>query len=361
MLTSRRVRLPAAVVPWPRRLLLVAVLAAAGYYLGRQWPQLWQTLHSLSIVDIAASQLAVFAAMVVATYGWHVVVDELGPPVRGCRAGQIYLVGQLGKYLPGSVWAYVLQMELGRKAGVARARVFIASLVQLGVALVTALTLGVTAWHADWLLPLVPLGLLLIHPRVLTWGTSLVLRLLRRPPLDHPLRWPTVLKVLASAVATYTLYGLHLWLLAGPHLSILLCTSAIAVGMNAGLLLFVLPSGAGLRDIVVAAVLATTLGPVRAAAFAVVSRLMFTVGDLTMAGGAALLARWRAPLPPADERRQSAALRRTDVLDVVQHVDGTLPRLVPGPPQVLAETAERGQLQPADEDDGRQHQTPPGR
>lgn len=70
--------------------------------------------------------------MVVATYGWQVIVDELGAPVGGFRCGQIYLVGQLGKYLPGSVWAYLLQMELGRRAGVPRARVFTASLVQWG-------------------------------------------------------------------------------------------------------------------------------------------------------------------------------------------------------------------------------------
>lgn len=301
-------------ITWLRRLLLLAVLVAAGYYLTTRWAQVWHTLRSVSPAAACLSQLAVLAAMTTATYGWQVVVNELGEPVGGCRAGQIYLVGQLGKYLPGSVWAYLLQMELGRRAGVARARVFTASLVQLGISMVTALALGVAALpimsrhtaDAVWLFALLPIGVVLLHPRVLTWGTSRVLRLLRRPPLDHPLRWRTVGKVLGSAVATYLLYGLHLWLLAGASGAtgvggILLCTGAIAIGLNAGLLLFLLPSGAGLRDVVVAAVLATTLGPVRAAAFAVVSRLMFTVGDVTAAAVAALLAAGRAPLPPTGE------------------------------------------------------------
>jgi hypothetical protein len=298
-------------VTWLRRLLLLAVLGAAGYYLATRWTQVWHTLRAVSPTDAVASQLAVFAAMIAATAGWQAVVDELGPPVGAFRGGQIYLLGQLGKYLPGSVWAYLLQMELGRKAGVARARVFTASLVQLGISLVTALALGIAALpvmlrhmsNAVWLFALLPVGLVLLHPKVLTWGTSQVLRLLRRPPLDHPLRWQLVAKVLGSAVATYLLYGLHLWLLAGSGMGaggILLCTGAIAIGLNAGLLLFVLPSGAGLRDVVVAAVLATTLGPVRAAAFAVVSRLMFTVGDIATAAVAALLARWRSPLPTGE-------------------------------------------------------------
>ncbi|HEX5405722.1 MAG TPA: lysylphosphatidylglycerol synthase domain-containing protein [Pseudonocardiaceae bacterium] len=309
---------------WPRRLLLLAVLGAAGYYLATRWSQVWHTLRAVSPGDAVASQVAVFAAMIAATYGWQAVVDDMGEPVGGFRGGQIYLVGQLGKYLPGSVWAYLLQMELGRRAGVARARVFTASLVQLGISLVTALALGIAALPlivhhmagAVWLFALLPVGVVLLHPKVLTWGTSLVLRVLRRPPLDHPLRWATIGKVLTSAVATYLLYGLHLWLLAGSGMGaggILLCTGAIAIGLNAGLLLFVLPSGAGLRDVVVAAVLATTLGPVRAAAFAVVSRLMFTIGDLTTAVAAAGLARWRAPLPVegVELRTDSGA----DVLD----------------------------------------------
>jgi hypothetical protein len=302
-----------AVVNWLRRLLLAAVLLAAGYYLASRWDEVWRTLRSVSPAHAVASQLAVFAAMVVATYGWQVVVDALGEPVGGFRGGQVYLVGQLGKYLPGSVWAYLLQAELGHRAGMARARVFTASLVQLGVSMVAALALGIAALPlmlhrtgAVWLFALLPLALAALHPRVLTWGTSRVLTLLRRPPLDQPLRWHTVGTVAATALGTYLLYGLHLWLLAGSAGAvgpggILLCTGAIAVGLNAGLLLFVLPSGAGLRDVVVAAALATAVGPVRAAAFAVVSRLMFTAGDLATAGGAAALARWRAPLPRAGQ------------------------------------------------------------
>ena len=276
---------------WLRRLLLLAVLVAAGWYLAGHWPQVWQTLRSVSPATAVLSQLAVLAAMATATYGWRAVVNELGPPVDGVRAGQIYLVGQLGKYLPGSVWAYLLQMELGRRAGVARSRVFAASLVQLGVSLVAALALGVPVW--PWLAALLPVAVVLPQPRVLTWGTCRVLRLLRRPPLEHPLRWRTVGRVLGCAVATYALYGVHLWLLSGADVA--LCTGAMAVALNAGLLLFLLPSGAGLRDVVVAAVLATTLGPVRAAAFAVLSRLMFTVGDLLAAAIAAALAAYHRP------------------------------------------------------------------
>jgi hypothetical protein len=52
------------------------------------------------------------ASILVSMYGWQVMVDDLGKPIGHRRGAQICLVGQLGKYMPGSAWAYVLQMEL---------------------------------------------------------------------------------------------------------------------------------------------------------------------------------------------------------------------------------------------------------
>src|SRR5690606_23657362 len=69
------------------------------------------------------SLVAVVVGIMCSTMSWQVLLDDLGKPIGVGRGAQIFLVGQLGKYLPGSVWAYVLQIELGRKAGLARARV----------------------------------------------------------------------------------------------------------------------------------------------------------------------------------------------------------------------------------------------
>ena len=62
-------------------------------------------------------------------------------------AGKVLFVGQLGKYLPGSIWPMVAQMELGRDYGVPRRRsatVFV---------LLTALNLASALGTACLLLP----------------------------------------------------------------------------------------------------------------------------------------------------------------------------------------------------------------
>ena len=69
-------------------------------------------------------------------------MQELGSRVRVRHAAKIYLVGQLGKYLPGSFWAVLLQMELAHKVSVPRSRSFVTSIVAAGVNALTGILIG---------------------------------------------------------------------------------------------------------------------------------------------------------------------------------------------------------------------------
>ncbi|MGH3623829.1 MAG: UPF0104 family protein, partial [Sciscionella sp.] len=207
---------------WLRRILLLLVVLGAGYTLARNWETVARTLGRLPWEETVLSQLVVMVGIGLGTIGWSTVVDGLGPRVGIMRGAQINLVGQLGKYVPGSVWAYLLQMELGRRAGVARARVFTGSLIQAGVGLVTALVFAVAALPmltekfpaTIYLVAVLPLALAMLHPRVLTFAVNLVLRVLRRAPLEHRLRYRLIGGVFGLQVLAYGFFGLHLWLLA---------------------------------------------------------------------------------------------------------------------------------------------------
>jgi uncharacterized membrane protein YbhN (UPF0104 family) len=286
---------------------IVAVIGFAAKQLVENWGEFWETLDGIAWQSSVLSLCALIASITVATYGWQVLVDDLGKPIGYLRGAQICLVGQLGKYVPGSVWAYLLQMELGKKAGLARARIFTGSLLQFGIGIVAALVLSILAMpavfsnspNAAWLFVLIPLGLIALYPKVLTWGTSLVLRILRRPPLDHQLSWKTIGKGFGSSIGAYVLQGVHLWLLANSvgapgFEGLVLCIGAMAIAMTAGTFAFILPSGAGVREAVMIAVLtATAISGPQALAFALTSRVMFTVADMVTAGAAALAARIR--------------------------------------------------------------------
>lgn len=296
----------AVIVNVLRYVLLALVIVAAVWQLWVNWTSVTETVARLQWPRVTLAFVAVIIGMACSTMSWQVLVDDLGKPIGVGRGAQIFLVGQLGKYLPGSVWAYVLQIELGRKAGLARARVFAATLFSVAVVLVAALIAGAIAvpeliatderlvWIL-WLYGLLPIALIMLHPRILTYFARLAFRLLRRPQPDHPITLPVVAKSLGLAVLAYVSYGSHLWLLAdtGEGLTLgplALCIGTMGIAMVAGLLFFLLPSGVGAREFVIIAALTPIVGIGPATAYAGVSRLMFVLADLVSAGGAAGLA-----------------------------------------------------------------------
>lgn len=286
-----------------RTVLIVLVVAAAIYQLWINWDEVVFTIADLQWHRTVLSLIAVMVGIGFSTLSWQILLDDLGKPIGIGRGAQIFLVGQLGKYLPGSIWAYVLQIELGRKAGLARARVFAATIFSVVIAVVAALFAGALAiprlveedarlsW-LPWLYLILPIALVMLYPPVLTAIVRFGFKLLRRPRPDHPVTFRVVMAALAYALGSYVAFGTHLWLLAdtreGLTLSpLLLCIGTMAIAMLAGLVFFLLPSGVGAREFVIVVALTPIVGPGPAVAYAAVSRVMFIIADLVTAGTAA--------------------------------------------------------------------------
>ena len=134
---------------------------------------------------------------------WRALLADLGSPLHVVDAAKVFFVGQLGKYIPGSLWPVLAQMELARDLGVPRPRSAAAFFLTYPVYLATGLlvavaTLPVLAGDSvaryAWLAALLPLLVAALHPRVVNAVLNLGLRLIRRPPLERPLSrrgwWP---------------------------------------------------------------------------------------------------------------------------------------------------------------------------
>ena len=120
---------------------------------------------------------------------WQTLLAGLGSPLPLPAAGRILFIGQLGKYIPGSVWPVLAQMELGARAKVPRARSASASVLAMLLSLVTGLIVAmVTLPFAQsdmqylWVFLIVPVVLVCLHPRVLNPLLDKLFKLAKRPP-----------------------------------------------------------------------------------------------------------------------------------------------------------------------------------
>lgn len=321
-----------------RYVLLALVIGFALYYFARQWNVIQPALAAMNPWWVLCSFLALLVGMAANVLSWATILNGLGHVVPFARGAQIMLVGQLGKYVPGSVWAYVMQMELGRQYGIARARVLVTSLYAAGIGVVASLLWGalalpsVAASHPEllWLFALLPIGLICLHPRIMTWLADLALKVFRRPPLEHEVRFTTIAKAVGWALLSYALYGVHLWLLSTGDLTawdLVVLAAALSLGFTLGLFAFILPSGVGVREAVLIGMMSLVMPLGEASAISLVSRGMFTAGDLLTAGAAALIAFFmRRSLHPSDVRTAEYVDVASQTIEIISPDTSSTPR-----------------------------------
>ena len=281
------------------RAVRIGVLALAVllllFALRQQGPEAYAAARDVGAAAAAGSLVAVLLGLLASAMVWRALLADLGTRLPLRPALHVFFLGQLGKYVPGQVFAIAAQMELGKAHGAPRSRVGTASLVFMGVLvsaglLTAALVLPMSSPAAldnyAWVLVLLPFALVVLAPPVLTRVVALLLRLLRRDPLERPLSWRGTGAALGWALVMWAAYGLHLWLLvrtqptaAGPDL-LLLSVGAYALAWTAGFLFVVAPAGAGVRELALVVSLAPVLDRGPALALAVLSRVLMTLGDL---------------------------------------------------------------------------------
>jgi uncharacterized membrane protein YbhN (UPF0104 family) len=272
----------------------VALFGAVLVVSAREWREVSDTLADIGALAIGAALVLALLGLAASSLTWRCSLRELGGALSVAAALKVYLVGQLGKYIPGSVWALVIQMELARGAAVRRTQSFGAGVVSVGVNIVTGSALALIA------LPLAggdsrlrylgaALGIVLcavaIAPPVLGRVADLGLRVARQPPLSRRPSWSGILKAGAFSVVSWLAYGLALSFLAigagaEPAKTIALALPAVALAMTIGFLVAVAPSGIGVREAVLVAALAPVLDPSTALGVALALRLVFTLADL---------------------------------------------------------------------------------
>lgn len=305
-----------------RAALVIVIVVAAGVALSRQWGGVRESLRQLSAGWTAVALAAVIGALLSSMLSWRFLLADLGAPLSIAASMRIFFVGQLGKYVPGSLWPVVTQMELGRAHNVQRKQSATAGALTMAVVLVTGAVVAAVLlpfvapgvirdfWPA---LLIIPVGMIVIHPRIFTALINKALRLARRQPLDRPLSWRGLGGAFAAAVGAWLFLGVQAFAItrdlgAGGTRLLPVAIAGFALAWSAGFLVVFLPAGVGVREAVLYAVFVPAFegrvpDPAHAAVTAaLVSRFVMTLGDLGWgAVGLALSMRCRGGEPEPEQ------------------------------------------------------------
>jgi uncharacterized membrane protein YbhN (UPF0104 family) len=277
---------------------IVVAVALAVWALWSQWPQVVSAVTRLDARYLVAAALATVANLVFTGLAWRAVLADLGARLPVALAARVFFVGQIGKYVPGSLWPLIVQAELAKRH-VARRSTAAATFVLILLGGTSALVVGLLTLPfapngggsgLRWVALLVLPAAAVLHPGVLGRLLDRGLRLLGRPPLEQ---WTSVRGTVVATgwvIVAWLFAGLQVWLLMVPlgapasWRTLALAVGGYALAWAIGLVVVVAPAGAGARELALAAILSTVLDRGAVVVAVLLSRVLFTAADLTLAG-----------------------------------------------------------------------------
>ncbi len=241
----------------------------------------------------------------------RLVRDMGGPPLTLWTSVRVFMVANLGRYVPGKVWqiaglAYLAKRE-GVQAGVATgAAIMGQGLAVLGATLVgLGVLLGANQFWGEigWMEALVGFGgaaaiiTVVVVPSLFRRVVRFWFRITRTdPPVDGLGGGNAGLRWLTLYVLNWGIYATSFWLLYlsfGEWRTFLQVGPAFAAAYVAGYVAIFAPAGAGIREGVLVVLLQPIMAKEAAVVLAVIARVWTTAVELIPAG--AMAVGWRTP------------------------------------------------------------------
>jgi hypothetical protein len=283
-------------------LLILAFLALG---VAKGWDTVTQYDWRFRPVEAGAGFAALVAMYLMSALGYVLILEQLaGRRVPRRRFVAVWGRSILGRYVPGNVLMVASRLVLGSEAGIARRVSFAASVYEQALSLGAVAVGGVvliaaygarTVGPASWLVAVVPLGLVVLHPRLFEPLSRKLLERVGRAPLEVLLSGRRLAALLAWYTVVAVLLALGVGLVvrsaapgAGPLVYVGLSFLASFV---ISMLAFVFPSGLGVREGAFALALSRDLPGGVAIAASTGIRLVLTLAELLFVAVAVLLDR----------------------------------------------------------------------
>ncbi len=295
------------------------LLGGVGYTLWASLndPRIWEVEWQFQPLPIAAAFLIMLAASAATAPLWLTIYRGLGGRVTSLVAFRIFLVTNIGKYLPGKVMhaagRVALLQQRGQSASIGVTSVLVElALSLLGAALVSVLSIPVLlreqglAGHLElisWLSYLaLPVGLIGLHPRIM--GPVLRFASNRLPGKGTELctdlpPYRVILLLLLGYVVLWVSMSVGLFatshtVVDALHWEHLPAVSGIAaLSYLFGLAVPIAPAGLGAREGLMTLLLSTMMPAPAAAVTSILYRIVSITAELVAAGLSMLLSRGR--------------------------------------------------------------------
>lgn len=278
-------------------IILLAAVAYIIWQLVGQWHSLSRHRWTLRPAPALLSLPLAAAWFLCRAWLWRLILARFGYPLAYRRAFRTFMLAELSRYLPGTVWHVLGRGYYASRQGVPAAVTLTAMILEMALVALTAIAfLPLRAMGggrlledlAIWAIAAVLVLLVFAHPRVIVPVVNAGLRRLRKQTIPARLRYRDIAEMLGLCalmwVCMCAAFVLLVWSIAPTEWG-----KAVAIAASfpaawfAGLVSIVSPGGLGVREGALAVLLSGLLPAGMGAVIALASRLWLTVVELVCA------------------------------------------------------------------------------
>ncbi|MEW5702542.1 MAG: lysylphosphatidylglycerol synthase domain-containing protein [Candidatus Zixiibacteriota bacterium] len=267
-----------------------------------QWDVVRSYQWRLGVGWLLLSAVLAWLDIVLLVALWRYMIGRVsGRAIRLGSAYRISVLANLGKYIPGKLWSVMGMVYLLKHEGVPTPGALAATALHQAFTIVpgavfVSVVLGAGVWgHLPVAAVVIGLAVsvVILYPPFFSKLLNFGLRLFRRPPITFQLSFAAAFVLFWAYILAWVLYGTSFWCMTlglglppGPFWPVV---AAYGAAYLIGFLALFAPGGLGVREGILAVVLAPYLPPGLSVAVAVMSRFWMTIVELTglipVAGG----------------------------------------------------------------------------
>ena len=257
----------------------------------------WNTVRQfdwqLNYILLSVSLLLIVLNFILLIQIWRIILVKLGYSLGFKKSFKIWFYSNMGKYLPGKVWAVLGMVYMCEKEGIPHATSFTSAILYQALNIISGMVLVVIISGTGLVkniskfayLPLILVLVIFAYPPIMEKAINVLLKLLKKEPIKVGLSFGSNLVLILFLMISWFIYGIGFNVLINslsvhsfnswPHMISIFVFSYII-----GFLSIFVPGGLGVREgILISYLLAYFPLPI-ATIIALFSRLWMTVAEV---------------------------------------------------------------------------------
>ena len=281
----------------------ICIILSIFYFLGknlyRNWGQIdFKQLHfNVSLLIISVFFLLGFFLML--AFGWKSIFKGIGVSLPFFKSLKIIFYSQLGKYLPGKIWTFAGRMYFCQKIGIPTSKTFLSMVLELALITISGILIFLIALsispgfeiniHPFFLIIVVIVSFIIVHPKVLTRIINFFLRLIKKEPIKIELNFFQICSIMGCYFIIWFCFGIAFYFLINSVTFITpskipIITGSFAISNTIGIMALFAPAGLGVREGILSLLLSNFFPLSLAILLSFLCRIWISVGELVMAG-----------------------------------------------------------------------------